>query len=81
MAMPKNFYGSQGETHGDREWISERIGLLPIAYQSDVADRYNYIYTKMVSEGDKEARSRANTWLRLTVDKHKVVQVNDGSYF
>ena len=82
MSMPKNFYGSKSnETHGDKLWISERIGLLPIAMQPEVAERYNYIYTKLIDDGERRYRFRVNCWLRLTTDKYKIIQVDDGSYF
>lgn len=82
MTMPKNYYGSRSDqTYGDGSWISEQVGLLPIAMQSEVAERYSFIYSKLVIDEDRKARFRANCWLRLTVDKHKIVNVDDGSYF
>lgn len=82
MSMPKHYYGCQSsQAHGDGSWISEQVGLLPISMQSEVAERYSYIYSKLINDGEKRYRFRANCWLRLTVDKYKIVQVDDGSYF
>ena len=76
--MPKNYYGAKpDESHGDGAWIAERIGLVPIAIQREIADRYNYIYLKLV--GDKKQRFRANTWLRETTEKYKCK--NQEGYF
>lgn len=68
--LPKNYYGAkQDETHGDGQWVSERIGLVPIAMQEEISDKYNYIYLKLT--GDAKQRFRANSWLRLTTEKYK----------
>lgn len=80
--LPKNYYGKgEGETHGDASWILERIGMLPIAMQGDVTDRYSHIFFKMKEEGDRGFRRRANLWLLRTTEKNKATHTNDGTYF
>jgi len=71
--LPKHHYSEKdSQVYNDSEWIGSQIDLLPIQMQSDVAKRYSDIYLKLTSENDTKARYRANTWLRLTVDKSKV---------
>ena len=71
--LPKHHYSEKdSQVYNDSEWIGSQIDLLPIQMQSDVAKRYSDIYLKLTSENDTKARYRANTWLRLTVDKNKV---------
>lgn len=78
--LPKHHYSEKdSQVYNDSEWISSQIDLLPIQIQSDVAKRYSDIYLKLTSENDTKARYRANTWLRLTVDKNKVI--NKDGYF
>tara|TARA_R100000951_G_scaffold91472_1_gene79832 strand:- start:3342 stop:3581 length:240 start_codon:yes stop_codon:yes gene_type:complete len=79
--MPiKHYYGkSEDETHGDLSWINSRIGLLPIAIQREVEERYDYIFLKLKNDGEKRYRQRANLWLLRTTEKNKAV--NDGGYF
>ncbi len=80
MKQLKYYYGKEdGETHGDLNWIRERIGLTPICMQSEIAERYSYIYFKLQSEGEKGHRRRANIWLRKTTEKNKCQ--NTGGYF
>mgnify|MGYP000377352717 CR=1 FL=1 len=78
--LPKHHYSEKdSQVYNDSEWIGSQIDLLPIQMQSDVAKRYSDIYLKLTSENDTKARYRANTWLRLTVDKNKVI--NKDGYF
>ena len=78
--LPKHHYSEKdSQVYNDSEWIGSQIDLLPIQMQSDVANRYSDIYLKLTSENDIKARYRANTWLRLTVDKNKVI--NKDGYF
>lgn len=78
--LPKHHYSEKdSQVYNDSEWIESQIDLLPIQMQSDVAKRYSDIYLKLTSENDTKARYRANTWLRLTVDKNKVI--NKDGYF
>lgn len=78
--LPRHYYGKkEGETHGDASWILERIGLIPIAMQQEVAERYSYIFLKLKEDGERRYRFRANTWLRLTTEKNKCADT--GGYF
>ncbi len=78
--MPKHYYGKkEGETHGDGSWILERIGLIPIAMQQEVSERYSYIFLKLKEDGERAYRRRANLWLLRTTEKNKCV--NTGGYF
>ena len=80
--LPKHFYGkAEGETHGDLAFILERVGLLPIAMQQEITERYSYVYLKLKEEGERGSRRRANLWLLRTTEKHKCVTTQDGSYF
>lgn len=71
--LPKNHYSSKDSAvFNDSEWIASKIDMLPISMQKKAAEKYSDIYLKLTAEKDKKARFRANTWLRLTVDKYKV---------
>ncbi len=71
--LPKHHYSAKDSAvFNDSEWIGGQIDRLPISMQKKVATRYSDIYLKLTTEQDKKARYRANTWLRLTVDKNKV---------
>lgn len=79
--IPKYHYNAEdGPTYNDTGWIEAQLDMLPINIQKKVCSRYSDIYFKMTNDGDKDVRSRANTWLRLTVDKYKVTN-QDGSLF
>lgn len=78
--LPKHHYSERDSAvFNDSSWIASQIDQLPISMQKKVAVKYSDIYLKLSTEEDKKARYRANTWLRLTVDKYKVIK-NEG-YF
>ncbi len=78
--LPKHHYcEKQSASFNDSEWISGQIDKLPITMQKKVSDRYSDIYLKLTTEKDRRARFRANSWLRLTVDKYRVI--NTEGYF
>ncbi len=78
--LPKNHYGEKdSSTFNDSDWIAERLDLLPISMQKEVAQKYSDIYLKLSHEDPLKCRFRANTWLRKTVDKYKVT--NKQGYF
>lgn len=81
--LPKHFYKDEmfDGHYSDEKWIAGMIDLLPIALQKKIADKYSDIYLKLSNEDPKLCRRRSNTWLRLTVDKYKVVHNNNGELF
>ena len=71
--LPKHHYNfDDSSIFNDSDWISEQIDMLPISMQKKVASKYSDIYLKLTNEKDRKARFRSNSWLRKTVDKHKV---------
>jgi len=71
--LPKHHYSvKDSAVFNDSNWISEQIDKLPISMQKKVSSKYSDIYLKLTTEEDRKARFRANTWLRLTVNKNKV---------
>ncbi|MCP4051792.1 MAG: hypothetical protein GY739_01800 [Mesoflavibacter sp.] len=80
MKQLKHYYGKEeGETHGDLSFCLERIGMVPISMQAEIAERYSYIYLKLKTEGERGFRRRANLWLLRTSEKNKCK--NTGGYF
>lgn len=79
--MLKHYYGCSGESHGDKCWIVQRIGLVPIRMQKELTDRYNDIYKTLGVTDEKNQRRRSNLWLLRTTEKHKCKQSDDGEYF
>ena len=80
--LPKYHYDHNCSIRfNDSSWISEQIGLLPIALQSQVAKKYSDVYFELTTKEDKKARFRSNTWLRKTVQKYKIEIIEDGTYF
>jgi len=80
--LPKHHYDfNDNQTFNDSDWISGQIDQLPISVQKKVAQKYSDIYLQLSTDKDRKVRFRANTWLRAIVDKYKVAQSNDGSYF
>ena len=72
--LPKHHYGlKDSSVYNDSDWISEQVDKLPISMQKNVAKKYSDIYLKLTIDEDRKARFRANTWLRKTVDKYKVI--------
>lgn len=71
--LPKHHYSfDDSSIFNDSDWISEQIDMLPISMQKKVASKYSDIYLKLTNEKDRKARFRSNSWLRKTVDKHKI---------
>ncbi len=80
MKQLKHYYGKEEEqTHGDYRWLLERIGMVPISLQAEIAERYSYIYLKLKTEGERDFRRRANLWALRTTEKNKCK--NTGGYF
>ncbi len=80
MKELKHYYGkNESESFGDKSWILERIGMVPISMQAEIAERYSYIYLKLKTEGERGFRRRANLWLLRTSEKNKCK--NTGGYF
>ena len=81
--MPKHHFRDElfNGLYSDTKWINEQIGLLPIAIQNEVRKKYSDIYQQLEIEDKRYCRRRANTWLRKTVDKYKVNNINNGDYF
>lgn len=78
--LPKHHYSEKQSTaFNDSEWIGSQIDMLPISMQKIVSERYSDIYLKLSHEDPLKCRFRANSWLRLTVDKNKVT--NKEGYF
>lgn len=78
--LPKHHFDDKcSEVYNDTDWIAAQLDRLPISMQKQVSDKYSDIYLKLTIEKDKKARSRANTWLRRTADKHEVK--NKDGYF
>ena len=78
--LPKHHYSEiDSAVFNDSEWIASQIDQLPISMQKKISDKYSDIYLKLTTEEDSKSRFRANTWLRLTVDKYKVI--NTEGYF
>ena len=72
--LPKHHYGlKDSSVYNDSDWISEQVDKLPISMQKNVAKKYSDIYLKLTIDEDRKVRFRANTWLRKTVDKYKVI--------
>jgi len=75
---PRHCYDDEDSTiYNDLKWIEAQLDQLPISMQKKVCERYSDIYLKLTNEEDFKARFRSNTWLRLTVNKHKVKQQED----
>ncbi|MCP4320252.1 MAG: hypothetical protein GY787_00010, partial [Alteromonadales bacterium] len=54
MKQLKHYYGKEEEqTHGDLSFCLERIGMVPISMQVEIAERYSYIYLKLKTEGER----------------------------
>ena len=82
MALPKHYFKDEVfGMYSDAQWIGGQIDLLPIAMQSQIAKKYSDIYLKLSHEDPSGCQRRANTWLRLTVKKYKIVRTNDGELF
>ena len=54
-------------------WIEAQLDQLPISIQKKVCDKYSDIYLKLTTDEERGARFRANSWLRKTVAKYKVI--------
>tara|TARA_R110000803_G_C11892255_1_gene311065 strand:+ start:90 stop:329 length:240 start_codon:yes stop_codon:yes gene_type:complete len=72
--IPKHHYSAEdGPTYNDTGWIEAQLDQLPISIQKKVAEKYSDIYLKLTTDEEKGVRFRANSWLRKTVAKYKVI--------
>jgi len=71
---PKHCYDDEdSQVYNDLSWIESQIDQLPISIQKKVAEKYSDIYLKLTTNEEKGVRFRANSWLRKTVAKYKVI--------
>ena len=74
MMRPKHCYDDEdSQVYNDLSWIESQIDQLPISIQKKVAEKYSDIYLKLTTNEEKGVRFRANSWLRKTVAKYKVI--------
>ena len=71
---PRHCYDDKdSQVYNDLSWIESQIDQLPISIQKKVAEKYSDIYLKLTTDEERGARFRANSWLRKTVAKYKVI--------
>tara|TARA_R110000823_G_C15666101_1_gene472618 strand:- start:47 stop:286 length:240 start_codon:yes stop_codon:yes gene_type:complete len=72
--LPRHHYSDEDSTaYNDSLWIEAQLDQLPISIQKKVCDKYSDIYLKLTTDEERGARFRANSWLRKTVAKYKVI--------
>ena len=71
---PRHCYDDKdSQVYNDLSWIESQIDQLPISIQKKVAEKYSDIYLKLTTDEERGVRFRANSWLRKTVAKYKVI--------
>ena len=79
--LPKHHYSDKDSTaYNDSLWIEAQLDQLPISIQKKVCNKYSDIYLQLTTDEERGVRFRANSWLRKTVAKYKVIN-QDGSLF